>query len=481
MDCLQALWVGLTRLSPLLATLVVAGCATLTAAPTDATGGVALPNAWSAAASAPLRDVASLADWWQRFDDPTLTALIVTALAANTDVQSAQAALRQSRALADVQSAHLGPTLDASGSAQRSRSGGAPSTNSFRAGFDASWEPDIFGGNHSASAASDLDAQASAASLGDVQVSVAAEVALTYITLRGSEARLAIAQSNLASQQDTLQITQWRVQAGLATSLESEQARASVEQTRAQIPVLQTSISQARHQLALLTGRSVAELRVPEALALPQMPPDLALSFPAETLRQRADVRAAELKVSAAAQRVVQADAARYPSFNLGGSLGLSALTLSGLSGPGAVAGSILAGVSIPIFDGGATKAQVRSQQAALDQARMAHRAAVLTALKDVEDTFVALKGDRERLATLNNAADAAGNAALLARQRYASGLVDFQIVLETQRSLLNAQDGVAGVSADLAADHVRLYKALGGGWQPDAAATNLRSNTERS
>jgi outer membrane protein TolC len=111
----------------------------------------------------------------------------------------------------------------------------------------------------------------------------------------------------------------------------------------------------------------------------------------------------------------------------------------------------------------------------------MAHRAAVLTALKDVEDALVALKGDRERLTTLNNAADAAGNAALLARQRYESGLVDFQTVLETQRSLLNAQDSVAGVSADLAADHVRLYKALGGGWQPDVDAATVRSNPDRS
>ena len=294
-------------------------------------------------------------------------------------------------------------------------------------------------------------------------------MALAYLTLRGSEARLAIAQTNLASQEETLQITRWRVQAGLATSLESEQARASVEQIRAQIPALQTGIAQSRHQLALLTGRTVAQLSLAGGTALPLPPADLALSFPAETLRQRPDVRAAELKVSAAAQRVLQADAARYPSFNLSGSLGLSALTLSGLTGGGALASSLLASVSVPVFDGGAAKAQVQAQQAALDQARAAHRGAVLTALKDVEDALVALQGDRERLANLRNAAEAADNAALLARQRYASGLVDFQTVLETQRSQLSAQDSVASGSTELAADHVRLYKALGGGWLPDA------------
>lgn len=458
---------ALLRLIPPLSALALAACATLTAAPTDGDAGVAVPVAWANPGAA--RDGASLATWWQRFDDPALTALIEQALAANTDLASAQAALRQSRALAQVQAARQGPSVDASGSAQRSRSGGAAASNSFRAGFDASWEPDIFGAKRSATEATALDAQASAASLGDVQVSVSAEVALAYLTLRGSEARLAIAQTNLASQEETLQITRWRVQAGLATSLESEQARASVEQTRAQIPALQTSIAQSRHQLALLTGRTVAQLSLAGGTALPLPPADLALSFPAETLRQRPDVRAAELKVSAAAQRVVQADAARYPSFNLSGSLGLSALTLSGLTGGGALASSLLASVSVPVFDGGAARAQVQAQQAALDQARATHRGAVLTALKDVEDALVALQGDRERLANLRNAADAADNAALLARQRYASGLVDFQTVLETQRSQLSAQDSVASGSTELAADHVRLYKALGGGWQPDA------------
>lgn len=458
------------RAPALLAALLLAGCSTLQAPRTDATGGVAVPAAWAASAPGPGAQADPLVAWWTRFGDATLTGLIRQALEANTDVASAEGALRQSRALADVQGARLGPSADASGSAQRSRSQGSGTTNLFRAGFDASWEPDVFGGNRAARNAAELTAQQSAASLGDVQVSVAAEVAITYLTLRSTEARLAIAHTNLASQEETLQITQWRVQAGLATSLQSEQARAAVEQTRAQLPALQKSIAQSRHQLALVTGRTIEQAVLPADGALPQAPVDLALSFPAETLRQRADVRAAELRVSAAAQDLVQADAARYPRFNLSGSLGLSALTLSGLTGGGATAASLLASVSVPIFDGGAAKAQVRAQQAALDQAREGHRGAVLSALKDVEDALVALARDRERLASLRNAAEAADNAALLARQRYSSGLVDFQTVLETQRSQLSAQDGVASAAADVVVDHVRLYKALGGGWQPDAA-----------
>ncbi len=428
---------------------------------------LAIPTAWSIAAPA---GTASLAQWWQRFNDPQLSALVALALQANTDVRSAQAALLQARALRDVKAAALRPGVRGSASAQRSKAGDAGASNSFSAGFDASWEPDVFGANRSGLDAGMADMRASAASLADVQVSLVAEVAVTYIQLRGAQARLVISRDNLASQLETQQITDWRVQAGLATSLESEQARASSEQTRAQIPVLERSVAQTRHGLAVLTGQSPGALdaQLSDAGPVPLAADDLAMSLPADTLRQRPDVRAAEHRVSAAVARVAQADAARFPSFQLGGSLGLRALTLGSLTRSGALVNALLGSVSMPVYDGGAAKAQVLAQQAALEQARVAYQAAVLSALKDVEDALVALRDDRERLVHLRNAAEAAGNAALLARQRYASGLVDFQTVLETQRTLLSTQDSVASTSADLSADHVRLYKALGGGWHAD-------------
>ena len=461
------------RLTTLVACLMLAlaGCASVAPRRAEPVA-VDVPVDWSAADVSATAGASSLAQWWLRFDDPLLTRLVAQALQANTDVKSAEAALRQARALRDVSAAALLPGVGSSASAQRSKSGDNSATNNFNAGFDASWELDIFGANRSALAASEATARASAASLGDVQVSIAAEVALSYITLRGTQARLAIAEANLASQQETLQITQWRLQAGLVTSLEAEQARAATEQTRAQLPVLQTTIEQTRHALAVLTGQPPAALSSVLAAAspVPQAADDLVLSFPAETLRQRPDVRAAEHQVTAALARVSQADAARMPNFKLGGSLGLSALTLGSLTSGASVVSALLASVSLPVFDGGALRAQVRAQQAALDQARTAYEAAVLTALKDVEDALVALRGDRERLLRLQNAAEAAGNAALLARQRYSSGLVDFQVVLETQRTQLNTQDSVASARADLSADYVRLYKALGGGWNPDGS-----------
>ena len=472
--------IGISSLRPLalVAALLLAGCASLVSVEkTDATA-PAIPAQWSGGEGATSASAASLVQWWQRFNDPLLVSLVDQSLKANTRVQVAKAALRQARAQRDVSAASLSPNVGSSASARRNPSAGS-NGNTFQAGLDASWELDLFGGNRRGVDAADATASASAASLGDVQVSIAAEVALSYITLRSAQQRLAIANANLASQADTLQITLWRVQAGLATSLDSEQARASVAQTRAQLPILQTQIAQSRHALAVLAGQPPDALsaQLDTVAAVPQAPADIALAFPAETLRQRADVRAAELQAVAALARVAQADAQRLPSFQIGGSLGLSALTLAGLTSGASLTSALLASVSLPVFDGGAIRAQVGVQQAALDQARASYQGTMLTALQEVEDALVALRQDRARLANLQAAADAAGNAALLASQRYSSGLVDFQTVLDTQRSQLNAQDSVASAVATVSADHVRLYKALGGGWQADALATPSPDN----
>jgi multidrug efflux system outer membrane protein len=204
---------------------------------------------------------------------------------------------------------------------------------------------------------------------------------------------------------------------------------------------------------------------------IPSAPTQLALAFPADTLRQRPDVRAEEARIAAAMARVQVADAARYPSFSISGSLGLSALTLAGLTNGASVISSLLASVSLPVFDGGANAATLRAQEAALVQAQASYQSTVLTALQEVEDALAALRGHRARLQHLQSAATAAELAALLAQQRYASGLIDFQTVLTTQRTLLSAQNSVASTLTDLGTDHVRLYKALGGGWQPASTA----------
>lgn len=429
-----------------------------------------MPTSWSADGVTAAANADSLSQWWTRFQDPLLDELIRSAMQSNTEIERAQAALRQARALRDIAAASLLPAVGSSVSAQHGTAGGHSTGTSFKAGLDASWEVDIFGGNRNALAATEATAQAGMATLGDVAVSIAAETALGYVTLRSTQLRFTIAGDNLKSQIETAQITQWRLQAGLVSSLESEQARSAVEQTRAQLPSLQAAILQSQHSLAVLIGQPPAALLhlLVGPSAMPRAPDGLVLSFPLDTLRQRADVRVAEHNISAAAARLAQADAARLPSFKLGGSIGLTALSLGALTNGTSLVTTLLAGVSMPVFDGGASLGQVRVQLATLEQARVTYRAVVLNALREVEDALTALHGDQERVTRLALATEAAGNAAHYARQRYSSGIVDFQTVLDTQRAQLSTQDGLISARADIASDHVRLYKALGGGWQPD-------------
>lgn len=465
----------LTSVTLLTAVLLLAGCASAIQ-PSGQLPATPTPSAWSTPTDAALpgQPAGTLAMWWNNFNDPQLTGLVTLALQANTNIRNAQFVLQQARALRDVAAANRLPTVSASASAQGSNTVNTnTTTNTYKAGFDASWEPDVFGARRSALSATEADAEAAAANLAQIRVSMAAEVAVSYIELRGLQSRLAIARNNLATQNETLQITSWRHQAGLASSLDLEQAITAAEQTRAQIPALDISIRQNMNLLAVLTGQAPGTLQrtLGTAATFPQAAQNLAVAFPADTLRQRPDVHTAEQRISAALARVAQADAARYPSFKLSGSLGLNAARLEDLTGPTGLVRTLLASVTGQLFDAGAAKAQVRAQTAALEQARVNYEATVLSALQDVENALVALQGNRERAARLQAAADAATNAELLARHRYASGLIDFRSVLETQRTLLTTQDNLASTRTTLSADHVRLYKALGGGWTPDTSS----------
>jgi multidrug efflux system outer membrane protein len=458
--------------------LALFGCASVVP-PRAPSADVEVPAAWSAGDKAAADGSSVLAEWWLRFEDPLLARLIAQALKSNKTLANATAALRQARALRDAARAALFPALNASAAAQRgSVNGNLTTSNDFSAGLDASWELDIFGANRSALYVSDALVKAGAASLGDAQVSVAAEVALDYITVRDAQARLAIATENLANQENTLQIAQWRQQAGLSTLLETEQARAEAEQTRAQLPLLHTVIEQFSHALAVLTGQPPRALSsvLTEAAPVPRANSRLALGIPADTLRQRPDVHYAEQQVRAAMARVSQAKAARAPDFTLGGSLTSSALSVGALGSSASIVKAIVASVAMPLFDAGARRAQVRAQVAALEQAQAAYEASILLALQEVEDALVAIRGDGDRTRSLRKAAEAAANASLMARQRFSSGLTDFLTVLDTQRAQLSTQDALASAIADVSSDHVRLYKALGGGWTSAEAADSRPS-----
>ena len=421
----------------------------------------------------------NLAQWWQGFGDARMVALIEQALQANPSILSARAAVEQARALVDVQGAALLPSLNASAGGRRSKQGFNDAGNSYNASLDASWELDLWGQRRNAVRAGEENLAASQASLYAAHVSLSAEVALNYIQLRSLQERLRIAQTNLALQAETDEMTRWRVQAGLAASLDAEQARQTLAQTAAQIPSLQASVAQTQHALAVLTGQAPAALvaDLTAAAPVPQAPQDWALRLPADTLRQRPDVQVQEHKVQAALANLSAQERANFPTLRLSGSLGVSALAVGALTSGASVARSIAAALAAPLFDGGANRAQISAQKASVEQARQAYRASVLSALQEVEDALEQLHGDQQRLQHLATAADAAGNAQLLAQQRYDSGLIDFRSVLESQRSLLSSQDSLASAQAAISTDFVQLFKALGGGWQPqaqDLAATSL-------
>jgi outer membrane protein, multidrug efflux system len=464
-----------------LLTGALAGCAGMgtrsAAAPVAdlATATATAPAQWqhgSLAGPAPDAPPTALNQWWLGFDDPLMARWLAQALQANPGLQETRAALQQARAQRDLTEAGAALGLRASGSARRDANPGG-SANLFRAGVDASWEADLFGAQRAAQAAADAEVATAVATLGQAQVSLAAEVALLTLEWRSAQARWQLAQDSLARLQDTLALTEWRQQAGLVSSLELAQAQATVAQARANLPALATSRTQALHALAVLTGQAPAALLavaapLPNGAAVPQPPPALALRLPADTLRQRPDVQAAEQRLRAAWARARQTEAERLPSFTLSGSLGLAQPRLSDLFDLSALTRSLLASVSATLLDGGAGAAREAVQQAALLRAQRNLEATVLEALKEVENVLVALQGQRQRLSALQDARGAAATTETLSRHRYAAGLTDLRNLLDAERALLGAETDLITTQTAWSADHVRLVKAVGGGWNPE-------------
>lgn len=417
-----------------------------------------------------------LGQWWRGLNDSLLSELVDEAQQRGLDVRKARARLREARARLAVVSAGRYPDVGASASASRSGStvvqgeGGGAATmtgNQFNAGFDASWELDVFGGVRRNLEAAEADQESAVASLDDARVSLVAEVARNYVEVRSLQTRLDIARTNLAGQTETQELTGLRARAGLVSFQDAEQARSNREQTLAQIPSLETSLAEAEHRLDILLGRTPGTLhaRLSVAGRLPEIPARVAVGIPADTLRQRPDVRAAERRLAAETARVGVAEATRYPSFKLSGSIGLDALVRGGTGNSTGASYSLLGGIVAPLFNAGRLKRQVEAQDAVREQAQVAYEQAVLTALQEVEDALVALARNRERDAALTRAAEAARAAARLARERYGAGVIDFQSVIDTERTVLSVEDSLATTRADGVLALIRLYKALGGGW----------------
>lgn len=431
------------------------------------------PDHWQGVSSQRVNE-ADLVQWWSQFQDATLTNLVEQALMANNDIAAAQGRLRSARAAFEAANGARLPTVGVAGQASHQRSIDGPSFDieSYGVGIDAGWELDIFGKLKNAATAAELNVQGSEASLYDVQRVIAAEVALNYINLRDAQQRLDVARANLSIQQENLQIATWRNQAGQGDALEVEQARTVVAQTTAGIPLLEQSIANAISQIDVLTGKPPgvsASLLKASVADLPVAPAIEEVGLPAELLTRRPDVLSAQHALEAEVIRIGVAQADLYPAMRLSGSLDSSSNSIGDLFD--VTVGSLVGGVTAPIFQGGQIRARIEQQKGSADVALANYRSAILGALQEVENALVATRTTAQREAALNDAEQAAIASLQLAEIRYRSGAIDFQTLLDAQRNLLSVQDSRVAASTSRSTAAVQLFKALGGGWN---ASQNL-------
>jgi NodT family efflux transporter outer membrane factor (OMF) lipoprotein len=410
-----------------------------------------------------------LATWWKSFNDPLLSQLVDRGIKGNFDLKKALARINEARAQRSIARSDFFPKINSSGSTGENYNGTSDQRNGrYGLGLDATWEIDIFGRIARSVESSQAAMEATEAGYQDVMVSLVAEIGLNYVQMRTSQARLSVAERNMQTQEKLHNLTLWRWQAGLGTKLEVEQALSSVEQLRAQIPSLKNQIAQNQHQLALLLGVAPASLNAElnKVLPIPNPALKIAVGVPADVLRQRPDIRQAERELAAQTAQIGVATAAMYPKLALSGSIGLDAIKSSNFFTAAGLVDSLLGKLTFPIFNAGAIRQNIAVQNAKQEQALATYEATVLTALKDVENALVGVAQEQQRLDDLNRALQAAQRAMDLAQNQYVSGLIDFQNVQQTQRTLLSIQDQYASSQGQVTSYMISLYKALGGGWK---------------
>ncbi|WP_447931132.1 efflux transporter outer membrane subunit [Sphingopyxis fribergensis] len=423
---------------------------------------IALPDHWSSDAHALPADAAR---YWTRLNDPLVDRHVERALANNRDIAQAAARVAQARAGVRAARASFLPQVDASGGIRRNVGDLADDRLQFSLGADAQWEIDLFGRIGNNVAASRADLAAAGYGLADLRRLIAGQVAQVTVSARALAVQRAIARETLTIQDENLQIARWRLQAGLVSSLDVEQAAAQRAHTAASIPALERDFAQAANTISTLIGEPPGAVRAAleaDARPIPVPPGAAGLDTPAAILRGRPDVRQAEAALLADTARIGIARAQLLPLVRLTGNIGTSSFGIGNLFD--VVTGGLFAGVSQLIFDGGRARAQVAGAEAAAKASLAAWEQAILRALEDVESAAVALTAARDRVVLFGTALEAANNAALLARSQYQSGLIDFQTLLTAESQLLGARNALAASEAERANAFIVLNQALGGG-----------------
>ncbi len=433
------------------------------------------PDAWHTQLQGGLiagqSDPAELTRWWTVLQDPQLSALEERAIAGNLDLQEAESRIREARARRGISRASFFPTLDAGASAIKSRSSENNGTGAERelyaAGFDASWELDVFGGVKRSVEAAQANLQAAREDLHDLQVTLQAEVALNYIDVRTFQARLEVNRKNIKAQEESHALNRSLFQAGIIGDLAVQESLRTLESSRSLIPTLEMGLNAAQNRLALLLGERPgslhAEMSTPRPL--PMLPITLAVGIPAETLRRRPDIRSAERNLAAQKALVGVATADLYPKLRLSGTLGLESLSAGALFQSASRTWGVGPRLSWVLFDAGAVRRNIEVQNRRQEQALIQYERSILRAQEEVENSLFAYAKEQLRRDSLAKAAVAAEHAEAIARNQYQAGLVDFNNVLDAQRSQLILRDDLVRSNGVVIANLVRLYKALGGGW----------------
>lgn len=466
-------WLGIAWLC-----CALGGCAV---GPNYRTPALKAPARW-AASQKPVKAAGALQDvaWWRTFGDPLLDKLIQEAVQSNLDLAQARARILQARADVVVAGAALAPSVEASGSVTRNQGGINTSTSStpssiataagtiFQAGFDSSWELDLFGGTRRSIQAAKASLEASVDDLQATRLTLLGDVAKNYIDLRAYQAKRAIILRNMVAQQQTVEVTRERYKLGLTNYLDVAQAEAQQSTTASDLPTINASIKQAIHRLSILLGKEPNALKaeLTPVRPLPKAVGVLPTGLPSELLTRRSDVRQAERTLAAASAEIGVATADLYPKFDLTAALGVQSGTVSKLFDISSGRyWSLVPGVTWNIFDRGKARATVAKKRAVYREDLAKYRATFLSALEDVENALASYYAEHRKHQTLVDAVRADAEAVTLANERYRRGLTNFLDVLTSENNLYSAQISLNQSEANLLTDLISLYKALGGGW----------------
>lgn len=464
------------RVALALALVGAGGC--LTVGPDYEPPSVEMPDVWQQSALADYgTNAVVMTQWWRVYQDETLNALVERARAGNLSLQVAVERIVEARARRGLANAQYFPAIDGTGVAAGIRDSEALAPNLpagrsrqdtyFSLGVDVAWELDLWGRIRRSVESADAAIQATVEDARDTMMLLYAEVAGAYIEARALQVRIARLTANIQAQQETLQLTQDRHHAGLVPVLDVSQAQLNLAQTQAGLPPLRKSLSAALNRVAVLVGDMPGQVNAlfGETIEVPTPPPAVAVGLPAELLRRRPDIRAAERLLAAQHARIGATQAELYPTFALPGTFALQAYDAGDLVSGGSLSYSFGPAFRWSLFSGGRIRSAVRAEESVTQQALLAYRQTVLLAVEEVENAMVSLARERERIEALTRAVAAAEKSVGLVKDLYRNGLANFQNVLDMERSLVSQQDALASSQGLLGQSLALLYKSLGGGW----------------